>query len=489
MYQYSYQDFVGGDGTGQEIQTGGVLGDYGHSFQIQGDTFQFYPKYDHNKDLGGNLRGKEDVNEEEEDEKKERNTVNDDKNCEHKDSVVTAATLDLRMNSPVRGDYKRKLEEDDIRDTDAGDQGWKRRHFSSVGGTNGVSSSSLPHLTLDQLSPVSVSQYPPVSLPSSLSSASCFSVTPPQTPQEQFSFNFSPSTTMYNHSPLLPGSFSYGGETSNTKSQIRRILPKPPVGSHSNNNYPAQDSQKAYPQPQPTHPRLAPPFPFQQVSHQSQPPSLQPVYPAGPSSYPQLPQHTSYPYQTHPTSQYNNLPAKMSPSLSYLYEKSLGSVVRFRENGSTIQIFRCCVCELPTDSEDRLRTHLTSNHSDLSGDCHQDLKCTECGQVCPDSASLARHRLLHPSLLQGRSEEKCKGCNRRFSDPGLLANHEKECSLYRPYRCEYCGRGYIIAARLKHHRKICEANPSPSSVSCNLCSKTFEFEKDLVTHLPVHAYM
>ena len=246
--------------------------------------------------------------------------------------------------------HKRKFEEDDIRVSDEGGQGWKRRHSSSVGGTSDGVSSSLPHLTLDQVSPVSVScSYPPTSIqfssspvsqPSSFSSASCFSVTPPQTPQEQFSFSFSPTTTMYNPSPQQSGDFSYG-ETSNTKSQIRRILAEPATGSqpHPNSTYPNHDSYKGYPHPLPTHPRLAPPFNFQQVPQQAQPTSLQAAYPAGASSYPHLPQHTSYQYQTPPDQHNNNLPARMNPSLSYLYEKSLGSIVTFRENGSTIQVY------------------------------------------------------------------------------------------------------------------------------------------------------
>ena len=98
-----------------------------------------------------------------------------------------------------------------------------------------------------------------------------------------------------------------------------------------------------------------------------------------------------------------------------------------------MQVFYCTVCQLPTDSEDRVRQHLQSHHSELTGG--PGLKCEECGQVCRSEAALERHRLLHPSLPAGRAE-RCKGCGKTFSTSVLLAYHEEGCSFYRPYRCE-----------------------------------------------------
>jgi len=128
-------------------------------------------------------------------------------------------------------------------------------------------------------------------------------------------------------------------------------------------------------------------------------------------------------------------PKPMRQALSFLFEKSLGSVRRWRENGITIQVFYCAVCECPTDSEERLRTHIETfhaDHSSLSPSPTGLYQCTTCDQTCSDEESLARHRLIHSNI--NSPKEKCKGCGRNFLTPDSLANHETDCSLYRPYR-------------------------------------------------------
>ena len=54
---------------------------------------------------------------------------------------------------------------------------------------------------------------------------------------------------------------------------------------------------------------------------------------------------------------------------------------------------------------------------------------------------------------------------------------------------DYCGRGYVIAARLKHHRQFCSAAPKPPIFTCKICNKTFDNFLDYCQHVPVHAFM
>ena len=71
----------------------------------------------------------------------------------------------------------------------------------------------------------------------------------------------------------------------------------------------------------------------------------------------------------------------------------------------------------------------------------------------------------------------CRGCGKKFNTEELLGFHEKECLQCRPHRseivlfctfctvfmfffhflsrCDFCGQGFILAARLKHHRRSC----------------------------------
>ena len=54
---------------------------------------------------------------------------------------------------------------------------------------------------------------------------------------------------------------------------------------------------------------------------------------------------------------------------------------------------------------------------------------------------------------------------------------------------EHCGRGYVVAARLKHHRLECSAGTKSPTFTCKVCSKTFEDFMNYYQHVPVHAFM
>ena len=174
-----------------------------------------------------------------------------------------------------------------------------------------VAPSSLPYLTLDQLSPLSLppttspylySSLPPSSAPSS-PSYSGYNLTPPQTPQATFSFP-------------LPFSHPSSFPNEENKPHIRKILPKPlspPTQPNSHPSYPTYTTST--PAPYPTS------YTYSQ--------GTQPSYPRGPP-YP-APYHYVQPREAGPSPTH-------SAQLSYLYEKTLGSVRRWRENGSTIQV-------------------------------------------------------------------------------------------------------------------------------------------------------
>jgi len=240
--------------------------------------------------------------------------------------------------------------------------------------------------------------------------------------------------------------------------KIRKILPKPSTSPSSMGSSPTLQktpvlseqtmtisnqgvNQTIHIRPLLPSPSTSTP-PTSMYSHSSQsqalsaaiPPPLMPVYPT--QQYPAY-HHLPFPSNPYPmlAQQFIQKPEPMSQALSFLFEKSLGSVRRWRENGITIQIFYCTVCQCPTDSEERLRTHIETFHRDLSSLSPSPsgvYQCKECDQICADEASLARHKLIH--VTTGSPKERCKGCGRGFSNQESLANHEKDCSLYRPYR-------------------------------------------------------
>ena len=94
-------------------------------------------------------------------------------------------------------------------------------------------------------------------------------------------------------------------------------------------------------------------------------------------------------------------------------------------------------------------------------------------------------------IINSLQKNVCRGCGKKFNTVELLGFHEKECLQCRPHRfvtistehfifvwqsfhifsvwfvwllrCDYCGQGFILAARLKHHRRGCHVR---SITSC-----------------------
>ena len=171
-----------------------------------------------------------------------------------------------------------------------------------------------------------------------------------------------------------------------------------------------------------------------------------------------------------------------SPGLHFLYEKSLNSVRRWRENGLTVQLFYCVVCGLPTDDEERMKRHIELHHGKcVSGG---QLHCTKCNDVFNNEDSFLSH-----TATNHKDESVCKGCTREFENIDILEKHQKQCVEYSPYRCEYCGAGFVINIRLKSHRNSCESSRTPPTFSCKVCSKQFSKKAKYTEHLPIHAFM
>ena len=98
----------------------------------------------------------------------------------------------------------------------------------------------------------------------------------------------------------------------------------------------------------------------------------------------------------------------ISPGLHFLYEKSLNCVRRWRENGLTVQLFYCVVCQLPTDDEERLKAHIETFHNRtiLGGQLH----CDKCEEIFNNEDDFLQHTASHL-----KNSTKCNGCGRSFA--------------------------------------------------------------------------
>ena len=191
-----------------------------------------------------------------------------------------------------------------------------------------------------------------------------------------------------------------------------------------------------------------------------------------------------YPSVANSNSNYNTINSNKncSPGLNFLYEKSLNNARRWRENGLTVQLFYCIVCQFPADDEERMKRHIETFH--IQSVTGGQLQCRQCGDTCSTEDTFLQHSAAHY-----QDNRVCKGCGAECSDEGSLREHEGECYECRPHRCEYCNKGFLISARVKHHRQTCSAGPEPPTFTCKVCSKTFHEKHKYVEHVPIHAYM
>jgi len=190
-----------------------------------------------------------------------------------------------------------------------------------------------------------------------------------------------------------------------------------------------------------------------------------------------------------------------SIAMETLIEKSLNNVRRWRENGKTLQVYYCCLCSSPTDTVDRMKSHIRLLHDPNNKISHQKYKdddsqnqdeldgrweCSECQQICSSPSNLSRHQLLHTGRGGG---ERCGGCGRTLPTPSALQTHQMECKEAKPYRCDWCGKRYVLDARLRHHKQECSLSPNTTKFTCKVCSKIFYNQQKYAEHVPIHSFM
>ncbi|KAH8243239.1 hypothetical protein KR032_005934 [Drosophila birchii] len=156
------------------------------------------------------------------------------------------------------------------------------------------------------------------------------------------------------------------------------------------------------------------------------------------------------------------------------------------------------LAEIPQDEENERDTEF-SIPSEL--EVH---KCSTCGIVKKNKASLVRHEYTHA----GERPFPCKECPKRFLSGNelrahMLSHHTQE----PPFPCRYCHRRYFsVVGRRKHERvhtnerpfvcdqcgkaftRVCilrahmQSHTGQRMFRCDICDRSFTLKKHLVTH-------
>lgn len=78
--------------------------------------------------------------------------------------------------------------------------------------------------------------------------------------------------------------------------------------------------------------------------------------------------------------------------------------------------------------------------------------------------------------------------------PTLVTNKKMRdlvCGTYVVFiaRCSWCGRRYVLEARLRHHKQECSSSPNTTKFTCKVCSKVFYNHQKYIDHVPIHSFM
>ncbi|XP_045897716.1 zinc finger protein 665-like isoform X2 [Micropterus dolomieu] len=134
---------------------------------------------------------------------------------------------------------------------------------------------------------------------------------------------------------------------------------------------------------------------------------------------------------------------------------------------------KCTMCEKNFSKIVLMKRHYSESHK-VSGS----YPCPLCKRAFVRLCELVRHQ-------QNKKLYQCAACNKCYTKPGLLNDHEKKVhtASVTPRVCETCGKSFKYLAHLiLHQRKHRERQPSV----CSYCGKQFSTKDCLRAHMVRH---
>lgn len=139
------------------------------------------------------------------------------------------------------------------------------------------------------------------------------------------------------------------------------------------------------------------------------------------------------------------------------------------------KIYSCEICKQVFDTKYHVNRHMMQSHEGVDP-----FVCEVCSKVFAQKCDLTRHMNIHLNV----KKHFCKVCNKAFKRADYLAKHEKEfCSVFRPHKCEKCGRCYATEEELMEHKETHEIR---LAFKCDKCDDSFQEEPDFLEHKTQH---
>ena len=136
------------------------------------------------------------------------------------------------------------------------------------------------------------------------------------------------------------------------------------------------------------------------------------------------------------------------------------------------------------DPNETIDLEAKSNHSRFKGNKHDKsklFKCNHCNYETHRKGDLKKHIRIHTA----KNRYKCKYCNYTAHRKDMVIRHigihleDKE----KPYKCDYCGKGFMLKQDFSKHVKI---HTGEKAYKCNYCVKRFKTSWGLNQHTRIH---
>lgn len=134
--------------------------------------------------------------------------------------------------------------------------------------------------------------------------------------------------------------------------------------------------------------------------------------------------------------------------------------------------YKCMECDGSFVLLNEYKQHMRENHADT-----QDLRCSDCYKLFPDSAGLDQHRQMEHRL-------ECELCGKTFARLAYLQAHVEVHEGDHLFNCRVCNSGFETEYAYKQHIKIHPEyhRPKKSQYQCQLCEQSFQHPSNLVAH-------
>ncbi|XP_034720022.1 zinc finger protein 408-like [Etheostoma cragini] len=132
----------------------------------------------------------------------------------------------------------------------------------------------------------------------------------------------------------------------------------------------------------------------------------------------------------------------------------------------------CQHCGKCFSQKGNLEAHLRSHNGE------KPFPCSECDQSFSQKPDLRRHMFSHTG-----GGFLCSFCGKSLRDPHSLKSHERLHTGERPHRCPVCGKGYILATKLRRHIKSSHLMEKPHR--CH-CGASYTVRQSLLRHQAQH---